>query len=500
VHDPAFGWGATVSRPGWDELVVYELHVGSFNDSPGGGPGALPSVIARLSHLADLGVNAVLLLPPAEFPGGFSWGYNSSSIFTVETDYGGPNALKAFIQAAHDRGIAVLCDVVYNHFGTADSAVWLFDGWHDPNHPGGIYVYDDQRRHTPWGDRPDYGRQEVRQFLRDNVRMWLHDYRFDGLRWDATSYISSADGGGARPLDDGTGLLRWINGEIDAEQPWKISIAEDMRQDPWVTRPVGDGGAGFDSQWDAAFVHPVRRALTASADGERSMTDVRAALEKRYDGNWLNRVIYTESHDEVARNNGKTRLPSAIDDRRPHSWYARKRSTLGAALVLTAPGIPMIFQGQELLETRPWHDDVPLDWGDADRWSGIVLLYRDLVALRRNRRYTTRGLRGPHLNVHHVNDTDKVIAYHRWAAGGARDDVVVLANFSHRTFASYRVGVPRAGRWRVRLNTDWTGYSADFGSLPVFDTTTGAHPQDGMPFAAEIGLPAYSALVLSQDG
>ena len=148
VHDPDFDWAwgtDTFAMPDWDELVVYQLHIGSFHDSPDGPPGSLPSATAKLPHLAGLGVNAILLLPPAEFPGGFSWGYNSSSIFTVETDYGGPDALKAFIRAAHQHRIAVFCDVVYNHFGPADSAVWLFDGWQDADHP---------RRHLHLRRRP----------------------------------------------------------------------------------------------------------------------------------------------------------------------------------------------------------------------------------------------------------------------------------------------------------------------------------------------------------
>ena len=450
VHDPVFDWGSTpFTMPAWDELVVYELHVGSFNDDAAAAPpGNIGSVISRLDHLVGLGVNAVLLLPPAEFPGGLSWGYNSSSPFTVETDYGGPDALKTLIRAAHERGIAVLCDVVYNHFGTADSVVYRYDGWHDERHDGGIYIYDNDRRETGYGDRPDYGRPEVRQYLRDNARAWLHDFRFDGLRWDATSLISSVHGDGGWPLPDGQGLMRWINSEIDAEQPWKISMAEDMKTDPWITRPVAQGGAGFDTQWDAGFVHPVRRVLTRFDDAQRSMGEVRAALENRYGDRWLARVVYTESHDEVASNNGNTRLPAAIDRFDARSWYAKKRSILGAVLVFTAPGIPMIFQGQEFLESRAWNDDVPLQWADASTYAGIVNLYRELVALRRNARYTTRGLRGPHLNVFHVNDIDKVIAYHRWAGGGPADDVVVLANFSRRSYPGYRIGLPRRGTWR----------------------------------------------------
>jgi len=500
VYDPAFDWGEVAFvAPTWDELVIYELHVGSFNDAQPGRMGALPSVAEKLPHLAGLGVTAVLLLPPVEFPGDFSWGYNSSSIFTVETDYGGPDALKEFVKTAHEHGVAVLCDVVYNHFGTADTAVWLFDGWQDTDHPLGVYFYDNDRRRTDWGDRPDYGRPEVRQFLRDNALMWLQDYRFDGLRWDATSFISSVDGHGGHVLPDGKGLMRRINDEIDARQPWKISIAEDMQRDPWVTRPTARGGAGFDSQWDAGFVHPVRSALTSEKDGQRSMAAVRSALAGRHDDNWLARVVYLESHDEVAATNGKTRLPADIDHGSPRSWHAKKRSTLGATLVFTAPGIPMIFQGQELLETRAWNDNLPLDWSDAARNAGIVNLYRDLAALRRNTRNTTRGLRGPHLHVHHVNDADKVIAFHRWAAGGPGDDVVVVANFGHRSYPSYRLGMPREGTWRVRLNTDWTGYDAEFGGQPVFDTFAMAGAPDAMPWSAEIGLPAYTAVILSQD-
>jgi 1,4-alpha-glucan branching enzyme len=253
IHAPDFDWGAgSFQMPGWDELVIYELHVGTYSDEQGGGPGRLASVMARLDHLVELGVNAIQLLPPAEFPGGFSWCYNPSSIFTVETDYGGPDALKQLIRAAHERGLAMVCDVVYNHFGAGDAALWRFDGWHLGD-KGGIYHYNDWRDFTEWGPRPDYGRPEVRQFLRDNALMWLEQYRFDGLRWDATSFIRNVYGGGdsGANLPDGWDLMRWINDEIDSRQPWKLSVAEDMQNNEWLTKPTGGGGAGSDSQWDS---------------------------------------------------------------------------------------------------------------------------------------------------------------------------------------------------------------------------------------------------------
>jgi 1,4-alpha-glucan branching enzyme len=315
IDDPDYDWGREPFRmPDWDEMVIYELHIGTYNDEPGGGPGGLAGVTERLGHLVDLGVTAIQVLPPAEFPGGFSWGYNPSAIFAVETDYGGPQALRNLIREAHERGLAVLCDVVYNHFGAADLGTWRFDGWHHTG-KGGIYFYNDWRDRTPWGHtRPDYSRPEVRRYLQDNALMWLEQFRFDGLRWDATSYIRNVDGNAdpGTDLPDGWRLLRQINSEIDARQPWKISIAEDMQNNAWLTKSTADGGAGFDTQWDTGFVHPVREALTRLRDEDRDLHAVRAAVEHRYNDDPLQRVIYTESHDEVAKLNGKSRLTEDI--------------------------------------------------------------------------------------------------------------------------------------------------------------------------------------------
>src|SRR5262249_46719083 len=142
----------------------------------------------------DLGFNAVQIMPSDEFPGTTSWGYNPSDIFAIEESYGGQDGLRRLVDAAHARGIAVFFDVVYNHFGPDDLDLWRFDGWSQDG-GGGIYFYNDWRRGTPWGDtRPDYGRGEVRQFLRDNVLHWLEACRLDGLRWDATGWIRNAYG------------------------------------------------------------------------------------------------------------------------------------------------------------------------------------------------------------------------------------------------------------------------------------------------------------------
>ncbi len=455
----------------------------------------------RLPYLNDLGINAIEIMPVFEFPMDLSWGYNPAQPFAIESALGGPQGLYQFLKAAHGEGIAVIIDVVYNHFGPGDLDLWRFDGWSEPDHDGGIYFYDNDRARTPWGGtRPDYGRPEVRQFISDNALFWLNKYRIDGLRFDSVINIRNRNGNNNDPavdLPDGWSLLQWINQEIRTQQPWKITIAEDLQNNEWITKEIGAGGAGFGSQWDAAFVHPIRDAIITGNDSDRNLWAVRDALSHSYNGDSARRVIYTESHDEVA--NGHARVPEEIWPGNAGSWFSRKRSTLGAALVFTAPGIPMIFQGQEFLEDKYFRDSVPLDWAKLATFEGIHLLYRDLIRLRRNWFNQTRGLRGQFLNVHHVNNSDKVLAFHRWESGGAGDDVVIVANFANRSYDSYILGFPRGGLWRVRLNSDWEGYSADFGNHPGNDTFAGPGSVDNMPFAANVGLGPYSVIILSQD-
>ena len=502
IHDPNFDWTSdNFTMPPWNELVIYEMHVGTFNDAPGHGPGTFDEILPKLPYLRDLGINVIEIMPIVEFSLDYSWGYNPSQPFSVESALGGPQGLFKFVKSAHVYGIAVILDVVYNHCGPGDLDLWRFDGWSDADHDGGIYFYDNGRSHTPWGaTRPDYGRGEVRQYFRDNALFWLNKYRLDGLRFDSVVNIRNRNGNNNDPagdLPDGWGLLQWINNEIRANQPWKLTIAEDLQNNEWITKDTGAGGAGFCSQWDAGFVHPIRSAIISAFDADRDMLAIRDALYHGYNGDTVQRVIYTESHDEVA--NGKSRVPEEIWPGNADSWFSRKRSTLGAAMVFTAPGIPMIFQGQEFLEDGYFQDTVPLDWARLQAFGGINMLYRDLIRLRRNWFNQTRGLRGQQINVHCVNNTDKVIAFHRWENGGAGDDVIVVANFADRSYDSYTLGMPRAGQWRVRFNSDWQGYGADFGNHMGYDTVAGSGPMDNMPFQANVGIGPYSVLILSQD-
>jgi 1,4-alpha-glucan branching enzyme len=490
------------STPNWNELVIYEMHIRTFVYDPAGigGTGTLNSAISKLDYLSDLGINCIELLPIGEFIGDVSAGYNPAYIFAIENEYGGPDGFRKFVNAAHQRGIAVIIDVVYNHLGVPAADMWTFDGWSE-NGDGGIYFYNDWRSYTDWGEtRFDYGRPQIQDYVRDNALRWLEQRFADGLRWDSTGSIRNVydnNNDPAHDIPDGWTLMQTINSQIQQRQPWKISIAEDMKDNEWITRSTSAGGAGFSAQWSASFVSTVRAALIAINDSDRDMNAVAGTIGQMYNASAFQRVIYTESHD--ADSNGAQRVPEMIWPGNDQSWYSKKRATLGAALVMTAPGIPMIFMGQEFLCGGWFNPDAALDWTNSATLPGIVALHRDLIRLRRNWFNNTRGLNAQGLHIHHVDQGNKVIAFHRWDQGGTGDDVVIVLNFSSQTFASYAIGFPRSGAWRVRLNSDSNWYDSTFGNTAGYDTSADQGPYDGMPFSGNIGFGSYSALIFSQD-
>lgn len=476
----AFDWqGDEFATPPVHQLVIYETHIGSFVDD-GDGPADLADLTGKLGYLRDLGINAVELMPIMEFAGDISWGYNPAHLFAVESAYGGPDAMKTFVREAHRAGIAVIVDVVYNHFGPSDLAIWQFDGWSE-NDKGGIYFYQDWRSATPWGDtRPDYGRREVRDFILDNARMWLRDYHVDGLRLDMTPYMRTGSGFDG-DIHEGWTMIGDVGRTVRAEFPGRFTIAEDLHNDPAVTDHA-EGGGAMDAQWDSQFVHPVRAALTTPDDDARSIADVAAAITHRYH-HPFDRVIYTESHDEVA--NGSARVPSEVNAENPTGWEAQKRATLGAALTLTAPGIPMLFQGQEFLENEWFRDTVPLDWEQAWEFRDITQMFRDLISLRRNLDGASPGLQGPDTRIVAADDATNVVAFTRATPDGKA--ALVAVNLSA---SAQRLDIDIAGSWRVVFNSDATRYSSLFGNheTPGLDAGAGARTLDIAPYSAVVYL------------
>ena len=227
------------------------------------------------------------------------------------------------------------------------------------------------------------------------------------------------------------------------------------------------------------------------------MFAVRDALCHRYNFSAFERVVYSESHDEVA--NGKSRVPSEIDPEDPKGWYAQKRSTLAACMVFTAPGIPMIFQGQEFLHAGWFDDSDGIDWSEEKDCHGIVRLYRDLIRLRLNRQGYSAGLTGQRIECHHLNDGDKLIGFRRWREGEKGDDTIIIANFSHREWEDYRIGFVREGLWKLRFNSDAAYYSEDFSNFDSHDVTAEASPYDGLAASGIINIAPYSVLIFSEE-
>ena len=479
--------------PALNDLFIYELHMGTFPSSSS--PSRFVAATNKLDYLKNLGVNAVELMPIMEFGnGGNSWGYDPAQLFAADNaQYGGPDALKTFVQACHTRGIAVLLDVVHNHYGPSLLDMWNFDGWVQgtPTNSvggGGIYFYQSNfnLQNTPWSaTRPNVSSNQVAAFIQDNFAMWLGECHVDGFRWDSVYTLTHGNDGTYIPTAGN--LVNAINAMIHTNYPGKISIAEDV-YNYW----------GFNSSWDTGYPYYFTPILTNILDSSRNMNSVSNAIQNNisYGGTAsLLRVAYLESHDVVGDLNGSThvRLPTAIDPVTPNSYRARKLSTLGSAITLTAPGVPMIFQGQEMLENQQFNSGRNVDWSKTNTYSYIVQFYHDLISARRNLQGLTPGLEGDRCTMLAVDNVNKLVAFNRWNSTNPNQSAVVIGNFTSNTVNNYSLTFPSAGNWYVQLNSDSTMYGPDYGNIGSSLVTA-----SGSPATASITIGPYSALILSQ--
>jgi 1,4-alpha-glucan branching enzyme len=324
--------------------------------------------------------------------------------------------------------------------------------------------------------------------LLDATAMWLDEFHGDGFRWDSTSNIRALDGQGSTP--GGRELLVAQN-EL-AHARGATSTAEDLKGSAELTRPVARGGFGFDAQWDG-FGYDVARVLEVPRDDARDLGVVVRALTGSYDGDPFARVLFTETHDTAG--NGGARLPSRVDPASPESFAARRRSMLGAALLLTTPGVPMLFMGQEGLATGTFTD--PPAPVAAPTPVGLLVraFYKDLVALRRNTGGKSGSLAEPGVEILHRNDAAKVLVFRRHGPSG--EDVLVALNLRSRAYTRYDVGVAAGGAYRVRLTSDRRAYGAD-ADASVAPVEALAQPYEGRPFTLPLALGAYGVVVLSR--
>ena len=492
IVDNEFDWhGDNFIMPPKCDHVIYELHVGTFNRPDAATSGTFDSAIEKLDYLRDLGINIIELMPVTSMAFSNGWGYAPNHIFSVESMLGGRHGLMKFVRACHQHGIGVILDVVYNHF-YGDTDLWRFDGWSE-NDRGGIYFYNDERGDTPWGGRPDYGRPEVRQFILDNVAMWFAEYHIDGLRVDSTIYMRNTAGRDNDPdhdISDAWSLLQDIVSLAHKIKPDSLIIAEDSASNAQIVTPRLDGGCGFDSQWELGFPHALRAALGLSTD-QPNLDGIQYEFNHFYSNDAFARTIFSDSHDTAA--NGSVRLNEAIAPAGGATLFAREKTLLANAITLTSPGIPMLLQGSEFLQDGSFNDWAALEWQKTEKYAGIVTAHRHLLDLRHNRYGHTGGLQGQSTALFHVNTDGLVIGYHRWNNGGVSDDVIVIANFSSTDYSHYAMQFPLGGKWHIRFNSSWRGYSKDFRgghqSIIHIDKDSTAH----------FSLPAYTLYILSQE-
>ena len=497
VVDPrTYAWRSKpFTPPAREASVVYELHVGSFNALAGTNSGTFATAVDKLDALADLGVSTIELMP-VNGHGGHGWGYGPQQWFAPHPAYGTSDDVRRFVDEAHTRGISVVLDVVYNHYdGYAQAPLRCFDGT-CPAASAGIYFFEqDPYRKTPWGPRPNFAKKEVADFFADNVFAWTTEYRIDGFRHDSVSNVRALDGQGSVP--GGVELLKRMNEVTAAARPGALLVAEDLKGQASVTAPAASGGLGFVTQWDGGFQWAMTSAASSPTDAARDIGAVRDALLGSYNGDPMQRLLYVESHD-TAGNDG-ARLPVKIDAADPSSYAARKRGMLAAGVLMTAPGVPMIFMGQEMLEdTRFDPQPAPLDWGKAVSNAHVRAFYKDMIRLRRNLDGVSGGLSGKSIAMTQFNETpgNKVLVYRRWNVVG--DDVMVIANFGAKKYTRYDVGVPAAGTWVARVDSDATKYGADFGTAAPTAVAVTAAARDGLPATASVVLGPYAVVVLTR--
>ncbi|MET0340515.1 MAG: malto-oligosyltrehalose trehalohydrolase [Polyangiales bacterium] len=455
-----------VARP-LSEQVIYELHVGTFTDA-----GTYEGALAKLPELVKLGITTVELLPVAAFQGARGWGYDGVALFAPHAAYGTPDQLRAFVDGAHELGLSVLLDVVYNHFGPAGNYLSVY-------HP----AYFTKEVQNPWGDAPNYAHPAMRGLALDNARYWLTSFGFDGLRLDAVHAIADRSE---------RHLLSELAADAHALEPPRVLIAEDDRNDPAIIR-----GNGLDALWTDDFHHQIRVTLTGESDGyyggyQGGIEGIARAIERGwlYEGQHppgsdkprgkpsgdlpaQSFVYCIQNHDQI----GNRALGERLSDDVGIDAFC-----MASTILLFLPMTPLLFMGQEWAATSPFqfftdHDPelgalvskgrrdefklfrafsdpdararIPdpqaaetfarsrLKWEEreAEPHARVLALYTALISLRR----TDAVLRDAERKHMEADVTSGLLRVRRRAEGEER---VLLANFSDRPVPLEDVDLP----------------------------------------------------------
>ena len=487
--------------------VIYEAHVGSFLTAPDNPLQAtFEDLNQRLDYFLDLGATALELMPTSEFGGKKDWGYTLDHYFAGADGYGftmpageakkegllpkdsehaddqeilvnGTDALKWFVDKAHQKGLNVYGDVVYNH------ASGKADGDNPLNAIGGdntdFFRWPDGQFHeTPWGRKPDFADPFVKQFFTDQAASQLTEYGFDGLRFDFTQVLHNT--GDDFQRNAGQETLRQVQRGLELVRPGNFTVAEDFSGDPMVATDMGqsrwDGtfqrkGMGFDAVWNDRFRDDLFETVEGKASADRLMD---ALLGHHGVPSWNNAVLYAHSHDEVG-NSGQWLSRGAAHTKADSGALAplpRAKARTGAALTLLGPGIPMLWQGEEFLANNDFKHGLTGTWGQPTDWlegteeqkstevaqarQGHHRVFKDLVALRRS---SDAFLPGAPISRVMTHNADQVLGFRRDSADG-QDSFLVFSHLGDQARSGYPVSLPD-GQWREVLNTDSEKYGGE---------------------------------------
>jgi len=540
-HDAAF------VTPDFSNMIVYQAHLGTYAISNPGVASTFLDVIGKIPYLVALGANVLQPLPVDEVETTPSMGYNGADLFSPDFPYvvtdpnalaqylvtinglfqaqnlapltlgditPGPAQLKALVDLCHVNGIAVVFDVVYNHAGgfsvngqLDDQCLYYFDRAADVGNNNDSLYFTDQDRGTG-GLSFALWNNDVRQFLIDNAEYYINEFHVDGFRYDEISDLISMNcDSGWSFCCDLTSTLRFIKPRLlQNAEFWPGEVANYPKSTQSIVTSVSDGGAGFDVVQHDGLRSAVRGAIQAASGGQQAAIDFDSIAANLYpqgfDHAWRT-VTCIENHD-IVRVGADQRIPFLADSADRRSWYARSRSRFAMGILLTAPGIPQLFMGQEFLEDYQWTDDptpsVNLLWWDglntgSDKAMVNHLRFtQDLIRLRWNQ----PALRGDNVNPFHVHDVNRVIAFQRWLEG-AGQDVIVVATLAETTWYNYSVGFPYAGPWAEIFNSDvydnWVNpiVAGNGGGI-----VASGPPMHGFVSSASIVIPANGFVVFAR--
>ena len=506
-----------------EDMVIYEMHIGGLWAGPGqegspAAPGSFREAMDMLDYLDDLGVNAVELLPMSTFEGPAGWGYGTSHYYAVKYETPGRDEFKHFVRACHRRGLAVLVDVVYNHYTPANDRVqWMYDSArHDhnswffytgkdedyPNMPDGGYCDN-----MSTGYLPNMGSETVRQALIGSAAAFALEYHVDGFRVDLTQALHSfnvrhADGQAVPEANEaGIRFMREWARTLRLFKPNLILLAEDHSGWNLLARPQRLDGVGFDASWWSEWYHQ----LVGDSDQDDSKARLlrnagygtnRPLRMNMFGGMMLaspGRVVYNESHDESGNSHNSARnIEVAVngllfDNTR---FWAEARCRVAAGLTVLSGGTPMFFMGEEVCAAKPYrHDDFLANRENyeelrAGSGAGMFRFYRDLVRLRLD----SPALRSPNIEILKVHNQDRIIAWRRWLGD---EEYLILASLSNKQFTEgYGISHRslRGKAWKEVFNSDAQVYGGgNFGNQGKLESREGA---------LKLGIPACGLLVL----